>query len=309
MGADRPCTGCGYNLIGQPIVRDMAYDLLLVRCPECGAAAALLEYPLLGRWSARWARALAAAWLLAMAAMLLLTVAALTGLASWIGTEMATRAQDTARAMFMAWWQEQEAAKATAAAAAPGGAAVAPAAMGNIWSLPAAEVQTSVASWWSLQGGVDGFAAARGGWVNLISWWGVASALVYAVFLCLILGAVWAILTIGVPRRRLWAVWLLLLLAFSVGFGLFLMQALSAAQSMPPLLASWHFELGRFAIWRLQMPATFAASVPLLAALAVGLAIGRWLLRLLVVVLLPPRLRWGLAFLWTADGLKPPRTG
>ena len=57
---DRLCTKCGYNLTGQPVLREPHYEMLIVRCPECGAVAALQEYPVLGRWAGRWAALLAA---------------------------------------------------------------------------------------------------------------------------------------------------------------------------------------------------------------------------------------------------------
>ena len=46
---DRVCIACGFNLCGQRIVREPRYNLLIARCPECGQAATLQEYPLLGR--------------------------------------------------------------------------------------------------------------------------------------------------------------------------------------------------------------------------------------------------------------------
>ena len=32
----RLCIRCGFNLTGQMILREPAYDLLIARCPECG---------------------------------------------------------------------------------------------------------------------------------------------------------------------------------------------------------------------------------------------------------------------------------
>ena len=51
---DRLCTHCHYNLIGQPVLREPYYSMLIVRCPECGTVAAMQEYPQLGRWANRW---------------------------------------------------------------------------------------------------------------------------------------------------------------------------------------------------------------------------------------------------------------
>jgi len=61
---DRPCARCGFNLFGQPIVREPHYNLTAARCPECGQLAALQEYPALGKWADRWAKLLAALYVL-----------------------------------------------------------------------------------------------------------------------------------------------------------------------------------------------------------------------------------------------------
>jgi MFS family permease len=301
MVGDRPCTGCGYNLIGQPIVRDAVYNLLLVRCPECAVVASLLEYPLLGRWAARWARLLAAAWLLALVLILVVTAATLSGLASWVGAELAMGLVSAAHGACTSWWMEEEA-RAVAASAA--GATAAPL---DIRAMYGPEVKTRVSEWWDLQGGVAGFVAAQGGWRSLLSWWAAAPVFIIASLFSVSLGAAWAVATLGVPRRRLWAVWLLPAVATLVGLALITMVDIANDRSFDAFV-NWYAEIGRFASWRVQYPATLAAAALLLGALGAGLLIGRGLVRLLVVVLLPPRLRWGLAFLWTAEGLKPPKS-
>ena len=50
MTGDRFCTKCGYNLVGQEIVREKHYELLIVRCPECATVTGLQDYPRLGTW-------------------------------------------------------------------------------------------------------------------------------------------------------------------------------------------------------------------------------------------------------------------
>ena len=44
LSGDRCCARCGFNLYGQTIIREPHYGLLMVRCPECGTAAAMQEY-------------------------------------------------------------------------------------------------------------------------------------------------------------------------------------------------------------------------------------------------------------------------
>jgi hypothetical protein len=51
---DRLCSHCGYNLMGQPVLREPHYSMLIVRCPECATIAAPQEYPLAGRWTNRF---------------------------------------------------------------------------------------------------------------------------------------------------------------------------------------------------------------------------------------------------------------
>ncbi|MFM9958758.1 MAG: hypothetical protein ACKVZJ_11840 [Phycisphaerales bacterium] len=61
LTGDRFCAACGFNLVGQSVVREPHYQMLMVRCPECGTPSAMQEYPMLGRWANRWARVLALA--------------------------------------------------------------------------------------------------------------------------------------------------------------------------------------------------------------------------------------------------------
>ena len=49
----RVCLRCGHDLHGQAIEEDPGLGLFFVRCPECGTAAALVEYPRLGVWGRR----------------------------------------------------------------------------------------------------------------------------------------------------------------------------------------------------------------------------------------------------------------
>lgn len=77
---DRLCIRCCYNLVGQPILREQHYNMLIVRCPECGTVASLQEHPLLGRWAMRWAAVLAGLWILVLLGMWFITTATLYGM-------------------------------------------------------------------------------------------------------------------------------------------------------------------------------------------------------------------------------------
>lgn len=79
VSGDRACGSCGFNLHGQNVVREEHYDMLMVRCPECGQVASLHEYPVLGPWAKRVGFVLAAVWLLVMLAAVGATIGALMG--------------------------------------------------------------------------------------------------------------------------------------------------------------------------------------------------------------------------------------
>ena len=69
------------------------------------------------------------------------------------------------------------------------------------------------------------------------------------------------------------------------------------------LAASWSWAAAR---QQLGLPALALCMGLCVIPLALGLWLGRPLTRLSVRALLPPRLRWSLALLWTAEGLDPP---
>jgi hypothetical protein len=93
LTADRMCTTCGYNLVGQVVVRERHYGMLIVRCPECAAVASVQEYPLLGRWAGRWGAILATLWFILLLGMWPATSAIVLG---WTAVA-AVAAEDSAR--------------------------------------------------------------------------------------------------------------------------------------------------------------------------------------------------------------------
>lgn len=88
IGGDRLCTRCGFNLFGQPVQKDAGTGLMVSRCPECGAAAALQEYP--GPFRAlKWiSGALIAVWLLMVLGLIAGTTAIMMG--TTVGTREMT---------------------------------------------------------------------------------------------------------------------------------------------------------------------------------------------------------------------------
>jgi hypothetical protein len=274
---DRLCTCCGYNLIGQSIVREPTYGLLIIRCPECATAAGVQEYPLLGRWGSRWGAVLAVLWLMFLVGMWPAASGIITGFC--IATaEAASRDYG--------WHLEhlhQEAAGGPSMPAIPGGATVI--------------VQTSgsqFATWWQKQDPATLLADA-GGWRGAADWdalllWVPAFLLTFAV------GWFWS--GVLVHLRRAWllvvAALILALSALSVGMGM-----VGWFVDQP----SWYWMAARRQIGPpLAVLTLLFATIPL----GLGLAFGRSLTRGLILALLPPRLRGALAVFWVAEGKPPP---
>jgi hypothetical protein len=103
LDADRLCSRCAHQLAGQTVYRDQRLNLLFLRCPECGTAAAVTEFPIAGRWMRRFGAAVIALMLILGFALLVADVAASTGciyMASWESArEYVNTLQETARAM------------------------------------------------------------------------------------------------------------------------------------------------------------------------------------------------------------------
>ena len=97
---DRLCIKCGYNLTGQPVLREPHYEMLIVRCPECGTVASTQEYPLLGGWAGRWAALAAALWFLLTLVLTLASAGILVGMASSVAT--------SASLPYARWLSEQQ---------------------------------------------------------------------------------------------------------------------------------------------------------------------------------------------------------
>lgn len=268
VNADRPCAGCGFNLHGQPIVREPHYQMLATRCPECGRMVALQEYPALGRWAGRWAAVLAAAW----AAGLVLAMLVMVG---------ATRLMIELHAEHAALPLAQQIADASAVhldrTATPMGT--------SVW-MPVDF------DWWGANGDrifADYGGHARAfrdavwiGWIPIGVFWFAA-------------GAFWSIATLGARRR--WAAAAALApvavgvaLGWAARGGVFVLQATAQAAAA-----------------ELTRPAgVVTAALLAFAGIILGVWLGRRFARWLVRVTLPPRARAPLAILWTRDGLPPP---
>lgn len=287
---DRLCIRCGFNLTGQTVIREPHYGMLIVRCPECSAAAALQEYPALGRWANRWAALLAGLWLLVVIALLFasagsifgFTMMAADGFVDKYALHISTRHNEWIRSL-----SSEEQAKL-------GG--------GNpqwITNQPDSPGSWVDSKWWKGQdaeallrevGGPIGGLDPRGLW-NW-PWLGLAAT---------ISGAVWSLVMLGQKRRKVMAA-MFIPLAISGIFAYFAYSSVTynswagGAESVSQLASA---RLGPVVV-----PGLLLSALP---AMWLGVWAGRPLVRGLVRAFLPPRMLGSVAFLWLAEGRDPPR--
>lgn len=272
---DRLCIKCGYNLIGQQVVREPHYSILIVRCPECGTVASLQEYPLLGRWANRWAVLLAAIWFLVMLLLVLGGGAAIFGFSN--GTAFASA---SIYSQFLATkYQEHQQNLAKAAGTAT----------------PLYSIQEMTA--WRDAQDFDRLFQQAGGWKHAVDWYALTIWVPGAI--CTFAIGCFASIALMTHRRR------------SRWCAAFLILASAAMYSYLFGYLLWQHQQS---FWFWNEPMLRIGSRMLLLSLAVGslalilgMLIGRKLVRGLMRILLPPRLLQSLAILWIVDGLQPPR--
>lgn len=306
IGADRLCASCGYNLIGQSVVREPHYKLLIARCPECGEAAALQEYPSLGAWVSRLTAVLAVVWVLVLLGALAGSIAAITAFPISIADEAGRqyrwqidgqwdmdRQHEASRlvADFMARQTTTDTDDVTTQSPGmqiPDGTVVMQQADTSINRFDDFGV------WWSDQD-PEALLAAMGGRKRVIDRRALWILIPFSLT-ALVVGMFWSAALI--TRRR---IFVLALLAFisviSLGFMILAKVDLQSEE------ISW----ARAVMWRefsgsLIIPAGLIG----VAFLMIGGWFGRPILRGLVRAMLPPRLRGSLAILWLADGKKLP---
>jgi hypothetical protein len=276
---DRLCITCGYNLIGQPVLREPHYQMLIVRCPECATVASLQEYPLLGRWANRWAVALASLWLLTLIVLWIGSGAAIFGIGVGAAEVASEKYREYLSDEFQQWVLSRQ--QQTTTQPTPGRVS---------WNVNDYET-------WIRQQDMPALFQKAGGWRGAIEW------RVLWVWLALIaaaatLGCIWSVALLGRKKRGL-LLWGGAIMIVAVGFSMI-------------AFADWYLQ-DRFWYWRTAereiCPSMMVISLALGAvALIAGLMCGRSLTRGLIRALLPPRLRWSLAQLWIADGLELPRS-
>jgi hypothetical protein len=270
---DRPCAKCHFNLAGQTIVRERHYGMLMVRCPECGTPAALQEYPLLGRWAGRMGYVLAALWMCAM-----MGIVAVSALVAWGMSEtMAQQMSSPYTQHVQKVWNDY----------INGSGPPNPYAYMNYQQNQ---------QWWDSLDKKQLFLDA-GGWRGAIAW----NALFFSFNTLLLMGGLGAIMAVAMPHVR-WRGRVVLVLLVGVLAGAFWWVSATMSQNV------FAYYGGAWGAWRTLGLVLAPMGIGIaIAALMVGLCVGRPLARGLVVLLLPPRLRGPLAFIWRADGKRMPR--
>jgi len=294
LSGDRPCIRCGFNLTGQHVLREPHYGMLVVMCPECGTPASLQEYPLLGKWAARWGAVFAAMWVLFVLALL----ACSAGVSFGFGVG-ATESSGEKFAQYIAerefeWFRTPEAERRP------------PATVQSAQYIASALQQgpspyTAIDdNWWSAQD-PKALLAQSGGWwrsldLNVVYVWAGACIPLF------VLGVVWSVVLAHVRRWRLW----LVIPAVLVCAGALAVLVWSVDGTNSRWAGQWQMAIqkAREFYFIPVIALTLGAEV---IPLAVGLLFGRPLARTMVRAFVPPRLRAPLSFLWICDGKPLPR--
>jgi hypothetical protein len=280
---DRLCIQCGYNLVGQPVLREPHYQMLIARCPECGTVASLQEYPLLGRWATRWAALVAAVWVLVAIVVYVGGGAAMFGATMWsveFGTFKYMAVIDN---QYRTWFSMLPAATQPA---------------GITTTTPPYYTSNNLNLWWTPETAATTLDAAGGRW-RAIDW----VMLFYGtpwLILPLSLGLFWAVALPGRTRAGL-LLWGMAVIAVSFTFCGIAMINIINLDKTATYLRSWDAAQSQ-----LGGPIIVFTQGLQAAILAMGLVFGRPLARRFLRIMLVPRLRSSLAFLWLCDGLTPP---
>lgn len=289
---DRLCLKCGFNLHGQSILREPHYNLLIVRCPECATVAGLQEYPSLGRWARRWAFVLAGVYALIVFVAFVVAGLASGGVTLATAEEFEREVASHVAAEHRAWFQSTDQATVLRNSYPNQQAAVTQTitSVGNWGSWAAVNEQ-----WWRTEGEqkvrevIGRSTAARASIVlalTLIPLGGV------------VMGMVFASLLPGLRGMRL------VLIPVLVGLVAGAMSSTIRLASMGPPATFVEGYVRAVTLAREIVPQTswLVLLGLLLIGLTVGAFIGRGVVRLVIRLLLPPRVAASLSYLWEADG-------
>ncbi|MCB9838736.1 MAG: hypothetical protein H6813_05305 [Phycisphaeraceae bacterium] len=269
---DRVCIACGFNLCGQRIVREPRLNLLIARCPECGQAAALQEYPLLGRWANRWAATLAGLWLLGYIVLAIAAGMTIFGLAAGTTAVNSDALSHRIQLEYSEWLQANN-----------------PGTQRSAWSIDRA--------WWD---GADHTALleASGG-ARWIFWRSANTTWLGLLFSMVPIGCLASVALLGVPRRRLIFTALApVVIACAASFIFIRVNVVYSGWT-----SQGADDLAMMLLWPWTFPSTIALGALFLIA---GMLVGRPVARMLARTALPNRFVQALSVLWTSEGKAPP---
>ncbi|MCA9303576.1 MAG: hypothetical protein KC996_05590 [Phycisphaerales bacterium] len=274
VSTDRPCASCGFNLFGQILQREPVYKLVVARCPECGTIASLQEYPAMTGWVNRWKLLLASVWIVILLGVLVGNFGAATGL----NYALVDVASENYADLLGIRYDEFTGGKAN------------PNRYSGRW--------TNVDLVWARDNApriLDEMGGVLHGTNRAFLWGWTGTAVVMFLF-----GVFWSTTLLGARRRT--ALLIPGLAIVAAGSLVIVNNAVSDwLRGSTPL---WAGSIAKHVYIPYTVPMNMAL---MLIAAGVGVFAGRPLVRFVVQMMLPPRLRTPLGVLWTRDGLKPPK--
>lgn len=274
----RLCAECGYVLTGQRIVREPQYGILTVRCPECGTFAAVQEQPVLGRWAGRWAMVLLVLWLVGVLFLVLAETSILAGFARGLAETASQPLGQQINERFVNSLPEDHEFRQQRVY------------YGYYYG-------NEFDQWWNQQD-ADAILADAGGLASGLSAPYLLLLIPFAALATLI-GVIAALMLVHWSRKKL-LIAAAGLMAVTFGWGWLFSLTIGPDQ--------WSGFSSAF-----QAAATLIAPTYLFGSIALGgvfiflgAFVGRPFVRLLVRVLLPPRMQVSLSQLWLTDKKPPP---
>lgn len=296
---DRLCARCGFNLHGQPITREPHYQMLAVRCPECSTMASLQEYPVLGVWAQRFGLVLALGWALVALLASFLTGVSIYGIsegAAGVATTPAARQIGEAFAQYRALHLDTTNASPLYSSS-------------NSWYVSDREPADN----WIDPDWLAGLDLATLTGPTPRSRYNPRAAAVFipAVLVAAAWGVVWSVLLL---HRRVLGRTITTAIIFAAA-GAFVVLTHSGSPQDSDGFGVWSTGTWGWGVPARNLAARMYGLAPALVTLTLafgaftlGHAYGRPVVRGVLRLLLPPRLRGPLAVLWHIDGLPSPPT-
>ncbi len=288
LGGDRACVKCGYNLIGQPILREPHYQMVIVRCAECGTVASLQEFPMMSRWAKLTTAMFAGFVLVGQLTFALGIVILLSGFSWGLFAMMQENVQKGLVAHQKSWLIAEH-----IDITSDPGQGTSPFIVEYMahpkWieAHPDTVLRDEIGIWPML------FNAQTSVWI--FTFGGILS----------VVGGAWASTLPGI--RRLWlpvVAMLPILIAAGVNASIFVSQANSPYSSY--MIGGSGEYIGSVAERIMGGTPLLIFGIGLSVVLIAGLLLGRPTSRVLIRALVPPHRRCSFSWLWICDGLEPP---